>query len=252
MNTDFLSSDYRNEYMPVWCPGCGDYAVLKAFTEAFAKLKFLKENIVMVSGIGCSSRIPGYFTTYGFNSVHGRALPIASGLKAARPDLTVVAVGGDGDGFSIGGGHILHTIRRNTSITYMVIDNNIYGLTKGQASPTTTNKYKKEKGLAGPNEVPINPMHILFSYDAPFLARVNSTDVGFMSDIIVEAIRYPGFSFIHCLAACVTYQGKTFPKFIKGKSWKLDEKGHDPSDHDAAARIARNEPYAMGIVYKKS
>ena len=252
MSDKYTPKNYRNNSKPVWCPGCGDYAVLKSFTDAFANMKIQKENIVMVSGIGCSSRIPGYFSTYGFNSVHGRALPIAGGLKKARPDLTVIAVGGDGDGFSIGGGHILHTIRRNTAITYVVIDNNIYGLTKGQASPTTSIKFKKTRGLAGPDDTPINPMHIVFSYDAPYLARVNTIDIPMMTRIIEDAIRYPGFSFVHCLSSCVTYMGNTFNEFIKNRSYSLEESGHDPENIESAYEIARNEVYAMGVVYRKS
>jgi 2-oxoglutarate/2-oxoacid ferredoxin oxidoreductase subunit beta len=251
MSDSFTPDSYKVESKPVWCAGCGDFAVYKSMTMAFSELKLPKENIVLVSGIGCSSRIPGYFSTYGFNSVHGRALPIAGGLKFARPDLTVMAISGDGDGFSIGGGHILHTIRRNTPITYMVIDNNIYGLTKGQASPTTSQKHKMEKSLAGPYDMPINPMHIVFSYGAPFLARVNSTNIKMMTQVIQEALNYPGFSFIHCLASCITYMGSSFSQFIKKKSYSLEERGHNPTDHKAAYEIALNEQYAMGVIYKK-
>ncbi len=204
INQEFKTSNYRNDYQPVWCKGCGDYAVLRSFTMAFAELKLDPKNIAMISGIGCSSRLPGYLNSYGFNSVHGRGLPIASGLKFARPDLTVVAVGGDGDGFSIGGGHILHAIRRNTPITYIVIDNNIYGLTKGQASPTTWQNTKKERGLAGGDEKEINPIHIVFSYGAPFIARADANNIKHTAKIIKEAIEYPGFSFVHCFSNCVT------------------------------------------------
>src|SRR3989338_4533147 len=141
--------EYRNELNPVWCTGCGDYGVLKSFTRAFSKLGLANERIAIISGIGCSSRLPGYCETYGFNTVHGRSLPIATGLKTARPDLTVVACGGDGDAFAIGIGHIPHVIRRNSDLTYFVMDNSIYGLTKGQASPTTSRATKERKHLAG-------------------------------------------------------------------------------------------------------
>jgi 2-oxoglutarate ferredoxin oxidoreductase subunit beta len=248
---EFDPKTYRNDYKPVWCPGCGDFALLKSMSDAFSQLKLNKKDISLISGIGCSSRLPGYFSSYGFNSIHGRALPIAGGLKKARPDLTVIAVGGDGDGFSIGGGHILHTIRRNTAITYIVIDNNIYGLTKGQASPTTGQGTKKKKGLAGPDELPINPMHIVFSYGAPYLARVETTNIKQMTEVIREAIAYPGFSFVHCLSACYTYMGKDFNEFIKKRKFNLSDKDHDPTDYNMAAQVAREEQYAMGVVYKK-
>src|SRR3989338_5575823 len=149
--------EYRNDMSPVWCTGCGDYGVLKSFTRAFAQLNLPNEKIAIISGIGCSSRLPGYCATYGFNTVHGRALPIAQGLKSARPDLTVVACGGDGDAFAIGIGHIPHAVRRNPDMTYFVMNNSIYGLTKGQASPTTKKATKEAKGLPGPEEIPVNP-----------------------------------------------------------------------------------------------
>ena len=134
---EYQPKDYKSDLKPIWCPGCGDYGVVQAIYRALAAIGRPPHEIAFVSGIGCSSRIPGYTTAYGFNSVHGRALPIAQGIKMANPDLLVLAAGGDGDGFSIGGGHIAHTIRRNMDITYIVMDNQIYGLTKGQLSPTS-------------------------------------------------------------------------------------------------------------------
>ena len=131
------AKDFKSDYKPVWCPGCGDYSVLSAITKALASLSLRPENVAVVSGIGCSSRIPAYTTCYGFHGVHGRALPVGTGLKAARPDLTVLVASGDGDGYSIGGNHFLHACRRNVDLTYIVMDNHVYGMTKGQHSPTT-------------------------------------------------------------------------------------------------------------------
>ena len=133
----YSTKDYRSNLKPVWCPGCGDFAILNALYQALAKLQLPPEEVTTISGIGCSSRLPGYVKTYGFNSIHGRALPVAQGVKLARPETTVIAVAGDGDAFSIGGDHIPHTARRNINLTYIIMDNGIYGMTKGQSSPTT-------------------------------------------------------------------------------------------------------------------
>jgi 2-oxoglutarate ferredoxin oxidoreductase subunit beta len=137
LSTALEARDFKSELKPIWCPGCGDFGVLTAFYRALATIGRPPHEIAFVSGIGCSSRIPGYTTAYGFNSVHGRALPIAQGIKLANPSLLVLVAGGDGDGFSIGGGHLPHVIRRNIDLTYIVMDNQIYGLTKGQLSPTS-------------------------------------------------------------------------------------------------------------------
>ena len=163
--------DYRTELEPVWCARCGDFGVLKGLTQALSDLEVPPEKLGVISGIGCSSRLPGYLRAYSFNSIHGRALPIASGLKLSRPELTVVVVGGDGDGFSIGLGHIPHAIRRNVDLTYLVLDNGIYGLTKGQASPTTSVELKQSLGLAGGEERPLNPVFLVLSSGCGFVAR---------------------------------------------------------------------------------
>ena len=143
------AKDYRSGNEPVWCTGCGDFGVLKGLTQALADLEIAPERLAVISGIGCSSRLPGYTNSYAFNTVHGRALPIASGLKYARPDITTIVVGGDGEGFSIGLGHVPHAVRRDVDLTYAVLDNGIYGLTKGQASPTSSMKFKQSRELAG-------------------------------------------------------------------------------------------------------
>src|SRR5210317_577471 len=156
--------DYQSELKPIWCPGCGDFGVVSAIYQAFASAQLKPHEIAFLSGIGCSSRIPGYTTAYGFNSVHGRSLPMAVGTKAANPELTVVAAGGDGDGFSIGGGHVAHAVRRNPDMTYVVMDNQIYGLTKGQASPTTSPGTVSVTTPYGISENPINPLLQVLAY----------------------------------------------------------------------------------------
>lgn len=242
--------EYRNECEPVWCKGCGDYGVLKSFTRAFADLAIPNERIAMISGIGCSSRIPGYSSTYGFNTLHGRSLPIAQGLKSARPDLTVIACGGDGDAFAIGIGHIPHAIRRNPDMTYFVMDNSIYGLTKGQASPTTSIETKRAKGLTGLSEEPINPVLFTLSSGAGFVARTHAGDMAHMTEMIKKAIQYPGFAFVHCLSVCVTFQGKPYQEAADKMLHPLPET-HDPTSSDAAFKVARDDIWATGVIYSR-
>jgi len=198
---------YKSGVKPVWCPGCGDYSVLGSITKALSGLQLQPENVAMVSGIGCSSRMPTYLGTYGFHGVHGRALALATGLKVARPDLTVIATGGDGDGFSIGGNHFLHTCRRNPDMTYIVMDNQVYGMTKGQASPTTEPNW--EKGKLTPSGTGINPFQplvIALASGANFIARCSSSDSNGTARVIMEAIRHPGFSMVQVLSPCVTFR----------------------------------------------
>ena len=167
---------YKSHVPPIWCPGCGDYAVLNGLMRAFARLDIAPENVAVASGIGCSSRFPAFLHTYGFHGVHGRALPLATGIKIGNPELTVVAVGGDGDGFSIGGGHIPHAARRNVELPYIVMDNSIYGMTKGQPSPTSPLGTRRKASPYGTIEAPLNPLMMVLSYDATFVARVFSGD----------------------------------------------------------------------------
>ena len=164
-------ADYKSDVKPIWCPGCGDYHVLMSFTRAFAELGLPPEQIAVVSGIGCSSRIPAYTNCYGFHGVHGRSLALAAGLKVTRPDLTVVVASGDGDGYSIGGNHFLHACRRNIDMTYVVMDNHIYGMTKGQPSPTTEPEFDTALSPGGTGLRPFHPLVIALASGANFVAR---------------------------------------------------------------------------------
>ncbi|NMG44264.1 2-oxoacid:ferredoxin oxidoreductase subunit beta [Aromatoleum toluvorans] len=204
---EYTAKDYKSDVKPIWCPGCGDYSVLAAITRALASMQLAPENVAVVSGIGCSSRIPAYTSVYGFHGVHGRALPVATGLKIARPDLTVLVTGGDGDGFSIGGNHFLHACRRNVDLTYIVMDNQVYGMTKGQASPTTEPEWEGSK--LTPDGVGIESFHPLvvgLAAGANFIARCSSSDPNNVADIITQAIRHPGFSLVQVLSPCVTFR----------------------------------------------
>ena len=199
--------EYKSEIKPVWCPGCGHYGVLSALTKALAHLGLAREDVALISGIGCSSRMPAYLNTFGFHGVHGRALPVASGLKAARPELTVIAAGGDGDGFSIGGNHFLHACRRNMDLTYIVMDNEVYGMTKGQASPTTSPEWTQSKLTPHGTGIPqFRPTAIALAAGAGFIARGFSGMPSDLTRLLVEAIEYRGFSFVHVLSPCKTFR----------------------------------------------
>jgi len=206
-------SDYRGQNKATWCPGCGDYGVLTALYRAFARHDLDPARLVIVSGIGCSGRLPEFVGSYGLHGVHGRVLPTAMGVKLANPELTVIAVGGDGDGFAIGGGHVPHAVRRNVDITYVVMDNNIYSLTKGQPSPTTPQGMEAVKvspslpkmAPGGVHELPLNPLALVLAYGGSFVARGFASQPQQLSDLIAQGIAHRGFAFVHALSPCVTY-----------------------------------------------
>jgi 2-oxoglutarate ferredoxin oxidoreductase subunit beta len=249
----FAPKDYKSALKPIWCPGCGDFGVLQAIYRALSTIGRPPHEIAFVSGIGCSSRIPGYTTAYGFNSVHGRALPIAQGLKLANPDLLVLAAGGDGDGFSIGGGHVPHAIRRNPDLTYIVMDNQIYGLTKGQLSPTSPKGLETSTSALGSLENPVNPLLYVLAYGAPFVAQGTPADLPGLTAVIEEAIRYPGFAFVNVQSPCVTYgEEEQQIKAHKLRMKPLATLGHDPADLLRALDLARaygSELYT-GVLYR--
>jgi 2-oxoglutarate ferredoxin oxidoreductase subunit beta len=245
--------DYKSALKPIWCPGCGDFGVLQAIYRALAAIGRPPHEIAFVSGIGCSSRIPGYTTAYGFNSVHGRALPIAQGLKLANPDLLVLAAGGDGDGFSIGGGHVPHAIRRNPDLTYIVMDNQIYGLTKGQLSPTSPRNLETATSMYGSLENPVNPLLYVLAYGAPFVAQGTPADLPGLAAILEEAIRYPGFSFVNVQSPCVTYgEEEQQIKAQKERMKPLASLGHDPSNLLRALDLAQayGTELLTGVFYR--
>jgi 2-oxoglutarate ferredoxin oxidoreductase subunit beta len=253
MNCDFQAKDYKSELKPIWCPGCGDFGVLQAIYRALAMIGRPPHEIAFVSGIGCSSRIPGYTTAYGFNTVHGRALPIAQGIKFARPDLLVLAAGGDGDGFSIGGGHLPHCIRRNPDITYIVMDNQIYGLTKGQLSPTSPRGLTTVSSAFGSIEDPVNPLMYVLGYGARFVAQGTPADMNGLAAIVEEGIRYAGFAFINVQSPCVTYgQPEAQLKAQKAQMKSLASIGHDPANRLSAMALAQEYGQTLytGVLYR--
>jgi 2-oxoglutarate ferredoxin oxidoreductase subunit beta len=237
---------FKSDIKPVWCPGCGDYGVVNAMSKALAKLSLLPENVAVVSGIGCSSRIPAYTSCYGFHGVHGRALAAGTGLKIARPDLTVIVTGGDGDGYSIGGNHFLHACRRNVDMTYIVMDNRVYGMTKGQPSPTTEPGWGSKLSPEGTGLREFHPMVIALASGANFIARAFTGDPNGLADIIVQAIRHPGFSFVEVLSPCITFRPEQleWKKMVKAGALK-------PTKDVARAvrRMLRDDGFDLGVLY---
>jgi 2-oxoglutarate ferredoxin oxidoreductase subunit beta len=240
------AADYKSDYKPIWCPGCGDYTVLSSLTKALAMIQRPPHEVAVVSGIGCSSRIPAYTTCYGFHGVHGRALAAGTGLKVARPDLTVVVTGGDGDGYSIGGNHFLHACRRNVDMTYIVMDNHVYGMTKGQASPTTEPDWDNKLSPGGTGIRAFNPLVIALASGANFVARGFSGDPNGTAEVIAQAIRHPGFSFVEILSPCITFRPEQ-------KQWKelVRAAPVEPTDDPALAarRIMSDDGFNIGVLY---
>ena len=242
----FNAAHYKSGTKPIWCPGCGDFAVLSSVTKAFAMLQLPPHEVAVVSGIGCSSRIPAYTSCYGFHGVHGRSLAAATGLKVARPDLTVLVAGGDGDGYSIGGNHFLHACRRNVDLTYIVMDNHVYGMTKGQASPTTEPDWDNKLSPGGTGVRAFHPLVIALAAGANFVARAFSGDPNGTAEIIAQAIRHPGFSFIEILSPCVTFR----PEQREWKSLVHPASVHATDDAARAARrIMTDDGFNIGVLY---
>ncbi len=245
---EFLN--YRSEDLPTWCPGCGYFGIMDAFYKACRELELKHENICSVSGIGCSGRTPIFINSYGFHTLHGRSVPVACGVKLAREDLTVIAFGGDGDTLGIGGGHLPHVARKNINLTFLLFDNSIYGLTKGQSSATTPYSMQTSSHPAGNPDSPLNPMKLVLAYGASFAARGFAGDPQGLKEIIKDAINHKGFSFIHIITPCVTFDKENLTwNNLKGKFEYLDSI-HDTSNLEAAMRVAEYERFRLGIFYQ--
>jgi len=239
---------YRSEHRPTWCPGCGDFGVLSAIYRAMADLQARPENFVIVSGIGCSSRLPEFVNAYGFHSVHGRLLPIATGIKLARPELEVLAVGGDGDGLAIGGNHFMHAARRNVDIAYLMMDNAVYGMTKGQPSPTSDMGMVTKASPFGVLEQPINPAVLAIAFGATFVARGYSGKPRDLEALIVSAISHKGFAFVHVVSPCVTF----LDSFDHWQANTVEVEAHDPEDRSEAFRLASiTDKTRLGVFYQR-
>ena len=244
---EFAAKDFKSGAHPIWCPGCGDYGVLAALERALASHGRPPHEVVLVSGIGCSSRLPAYTTCYGFHGVHGRALALATGVKLARPDLEVITVGGDGDGYSIGGNHFIHACRRNVDMVYIVMDNRVYGMTKGQPSPTTEADWDSDIAPGGIGLRPFNPISLAIAAGANFVARGFSSDPQGLAHLIVEAIRWPGFAFVEVLSPCITFRPEQFDWKAKVRSSPITIE----NDRAAATSVVlADDGFSLGVLFK--
>ncbi len=248
-----LSIDlFKGPVDPDWCPGCGDFGVLKSVQQAAAKCGVQPKDLLVVSGIGCSSNLPGFIHAYGIHSLHGRSVAVATGAHLANTDLKVVITGGDGDGYGIGIGHFIHAMRRNLDVTYVVMDNQIYGLTTGQASPTTTKEHRTKSTPEGNREMPLNPLALAITSGATYVARGFSGEQKQLGDLIAGGIAHKGFALIDVYSPCVTYNKiNTYPWF-KERVYKLEDTGWDPSDADKSLQksFEWGDKIPLGVLYK--
>jgi 2-oxoglutarate/2-oxoacid ferredoxin oxidoreductase subunit beta len=235
-----------------WCPGCGDFGVLASLKSACAELALNPKDVAFVSGIGCSGKISGYLHSYAFHGVHGRALPVATAVKLANNGLTVIAAGGDGDGFAIGAGHFLHAVRRNANITYIVMDNQTYGLTKGQSSPTSDLGYVTGTSPGGNPDAPLNGMAVALAAGGTFIARGFSAQPKKLIDLIKAAIEHPGFAVVEVMSPCVTYnKHNTFAWFKENVFDVTQIEGYDNTNKQHAFEALTAEgKIPLGIIYQ--
>ena len=238
-----------NDIDIAWCPGCGNFPILKMLKRALAELQITPENLVLVSGIGQAAKIPHYIKANVFNGLHGRALPAATAIKAANPALTVIAESGDGDMYGEGGNHFIHTIRRNPNITNIVHNNMVYGLTKGQASPTSQKGFITPVQVGGVFLEPFNPLAVAIALDASFVARAFAGDIEQTAEILKKAIEHNGYALVDIFQPCVTFNRINTIQWFKENTYNLEE--HDPSDRQKAfEKATETEKLPLGIFYE--
>ena len=250
-----VMADLKGKVDPDWCPGCGDFGVLAAVQKALVELQIPKHEVATISGIGCSSNFPGFIDTYGMHTLHGRSLPVASGMKLANHGMTVLVTGGDGDGFGIGAGHFVHTMRRNLDLTYIVMDNQIYGLTTGQTSPTSRIGMKTKSMPFGNVDAPVNPISLALAAGATFVARGFSADQKHLTELIKRGIEHKGFSFIDVFSPCVTYNHDNTFQWFRPRVKKLeDNPAYDPTDFQAAVEksLLWGDEIPIGLFFERT
>ena len=246
MNTLY---DFKEKIDIAWCPGCGNFSIIQSLKSALSELGIPHDKLVLVSGIGQAAKMPQYVRANFFNGLHGRSLPAATGIKAANPELTVIAESGDGCTYGEGGNHFIHTIRRNPDITNIVHNNMVYGLTKGQASPTSPRGFKTPVQLTGVYMEPFNPLAVAVSLNASFVARVFAGDKEQTKEIIKKAVNNKGYSLVDVFQPCITFNKINTYQWFKENTYYVDE-SHDPHDRDKAMRLAmKDDKFPLGIIY---
>lgn len=243
---------YEGLVHPDWCPGCGDYGVLKSIQKALGFLSIPPHRVVVVSGIGCSSNLPGFIHAYGFHGLHGRLLPVAEGIKLANTELYVIGTGGDGDGYGIGLGHFIHAVRRNIDLTYIVMNNQIYGLTTGQTSPTSLLGVRTKSTPRGNIEIPINPLGLAILSGATYVARGFSGDPNHLAMLVANGIHHHGFALIDVFSPCVTYNTLNTYAWFRQRVYRLEDTDHDPTDLKGALikTLEFGEKIPIGLFYQ--
>ena len=251
MSSDVHFTDFKSDTRPTWCPGCGDFGTMNGMMKALAETGNDPDNTFLVAGIGCSGKIGTYMHAYALHGVHGRALPVGIGVKLANPDLEVMVAGGDGDGYSIGAGHFIHAVRRNVDMTYVVMDNRIYGLTKGQFSPTSREHFETTTSPSGPQQAPVQPLALAYSAGATFIGQTFASHAQQHTETLEAAIEHDGFSLVNVYSPCVTFNDVDTYDYFRDAMVDLTEIDHDPSDEASAkAKIMDFETVYEGVIYQ--
>jgi 2-oxoglutarate/2-oxoacid ferredoxin oxidoreductase subunit beta len=245
--------DMKGHSDPDWCPGCGDFGVLHALKQAIVELGLYPHEVLTVSGIGCSSNLPGYINTFGMHTLHGRSLAVATGAQMANHSLKVIVTGGDGDGYGIGGNHFIHTMRRNVDLTYLVMDNQIYGLTTGQVSPTSRLGMKTKSTPNGSIENPINPIPLAIATGATYVARGWTGHQRHLTDLIKGGIQHRGFSLIDIFSPCVTFNHDNTHDYFRQRTRRLEDSDYTPDNFSRAMELAYEwgDEIPIGLFWKR-
>lgn len=253
MSTEIRFTDFKSDKQPTWCPGCGDFGTMNGMMKALANRGNDPDNTFIVAGIGCSGKIGTYMHSYALHGVHGRALPVGCGVKMANPELEVMVAGGDGDGFSIGAGHFIHAVRRNVDISYIVMDNRIYGLTKGQYSPTSREDFETATSPEGPKQPPLNPLALALSAGGTFIAQSFASDAQRHTELVEAAIEHDGFGFVNVFSPCVTFNDVDTYDYFRDAIVDVQDIDHDPTDSDSAKElILDTSKEYQGILYQNT
>jgi 2-oxoglutarate ferredoxin oxidoreductase subunit beta len=248
----FDAKEYRTDVHPLWCPGCGDFAILKAVKNALFELQLDPSQTILVAGIGCSSKMMHAVGTYGLHTIHGRALPHATGVKLANHNLNVIAFGGDGDMLGIGGNHLVHACRRNADMLLIIPNNQTYGLTTGQASPTSDKGYKTTTSPHGTVEQPVNATQLAITAGASFVARSSTANNEHLQRMIEEGFKHKGMAVIDVLQFCITFNKVNTPDYYEPRLFDVQETDHDTSDYEASLLLSSKwgDKIPYGVIYK--